>query len=62
VRADKSIAVRESAHVTGNISAPSVTIQEGAKFTGHVDMSGNAAAKSALPVEAAAARRLPGPA
>jgi cytoskeletal protein CcmA (bactofilin family) len=62
VRADKSIAVRESAHVTGNISAPSVTIQEGAKFTGHVDMGGGGAAKAGVPAESAGARRSPGPA
>jgi cytoskeletal protein CcmA (bactofilin family) len=47
VHADKSVAVREHAQLTGNICAPSVVIQEGAKFTGHIDMSGSAARASA---------------
>jgi cytoskeletal protein CcmA (bactofilin family) len=47
VSAEKSVAVREHAQLTGNIRAPSVIIQEGAKFTGHVDMSGNTAKASA---------------
>ena len=39
VRADKSVAVTETALMTGNITAPSVTILQGAKFNGSVDMS-----------------------
>ncbi len=46
VRATKSVAVREHAQLTGNISAPSVTILEGARFTGHVDMSGGSTVKA----------------
>jgi cytoskeletal protein CcmA (bactofilin family) len=53
VRATKSVAVREHAQLNGNISAPSVTIQEGARFTGHVDMSGGGAVKAGGSVGAA---------
>lgn len=57
VRAEKSVAVKESAHMTGNICAPSVTILQGATFNGSVDMSGGKGAKAASPVEPATARR-----
>jgi cytoskeletal protein CcmA (bactofilin family) len=60
VRADKSVVVREQAQLTGNISAPSVTIQEGAKFTGHVDMSGGTAVRAGETAELASARRSSG--
>ena len=46
VRADKSVAVTETALMTGNITAPSVTILQGAKFNGSVDMSDGKAAKA----------------
>ena len=39
VRADKSVSITQTAHIVGNIKAPSVTILEGAKFNGSVDMS-----------------------
>ena len=39
VHAEKSVAVRETAFMTGNITAPSVTIMQGANFNGNVDMS-----------------------
>ena len=38
--ADKSVVVKESAKVCGNIMAPAVSIQEGANFSGSIDMSG----------------------
>jgi cytoskeletal protein CcmA (bactofilin family) len=59
VRAEKSVSVKETAHMTGNISAPSVTILQGANFNGNVDMSAAKAAKAAAPVEPAMARRPP---
>ena len=59
VRAQKSVAVKETAHMTGNITAPSVTILQGATFNGNVDMSAGSAAKAASPVDSAAARRPP---
>jgi cytoskeletal protein CcmA (bactofilin family) len=49
VRADKSVSVAETANMLGNITAPSVTIQQGAKFNGSVDMSDGKAAKAAVP-------------
>lgn len=38
LRADKSIVVKESARIAGNICSPSVSILEGAAFTGSIDM------------------------
>jgi cytoskeletal protein CcmA (bactofilin family) len=49
VRADKSVSVAETANMLGNITAPSVTIQQGAKFNGSVDMSDGKSAKAAVP-------------
>ena len=46
VRAEKSVAVKETARMTGNISAPSVTILQGANFNGNVDMGGGKSAKA----------------
>lgn len=40
VRADKSVVVKETANMRGNICAPSVSILQGASFNGGVDMSG----------------------
>ena len=59
VRAEKSVAVKEGAHMTGNIMAPSVSILQGANFNGHVDMGGARTAKAAAPAEAAVAARVP---
>jgi cytoskeletal protein CcmA (bactofilin family) len=47
VHADKSVSVTETAHMVGNITSPSVTILQGAKFNGSVDMSDGKAAKAA---------------
>ena len=38
--ADKSVVVKDSAKVCGNILAPTVSIQEGANFSGSIDMTG----------------------
>jgi len=59
VRAQKAVSVKETAHMTGNITAPSVTILQGATFNGNVDMTGGKAAKASLPADAASARRSP---
>jgi cytoskeletal protein CcmA (bactofilin family) len=40
LQADKSIVVKETAKVCGNIQAPSVSINEGACFSGNIDMGG----------------------
>jgi cytoskeletal protein CcmA (bactofilin family) len=48
LHADKSVFVKDTAKVHGNIFAPTVSIQEGASFSGSIDMdakSGHAAAK-----------------
>ncbi len=42
LQADKSVTVKDTAKVCGNIHAPSVSISEGAKFSGSIDMSGGA--------------------
>ena len=57
VRAEKSVAVKETARMTGNISAPSVTILQGANFNGSVDMSGAKPAKSGTSSDAVGVRR-----
>jgi cytoskeletal protein CcmA (bactofilin family) len=44
LHADKSVFVKESAKVSGNIVAPTVSIQEGANFSGSIDMGGRKAA------------------
>ena len=45
LHAEKSVMVKETAKLRGNITAPSVSIVEGALFTGGIDMeSRNAAA------------------
>jgi cytoskeletal protein CcmA (bactofilin family) len=44
LQAEKSVMVRETAKLRGNITAPSVSIVEGAHFTGGVDMEKKAAA------------------
>jgi cytoskeletal protein CcmA (bactofilin family) len=36
-----SVVVKESANVTGNIFSPTVTLREGSKFNGKIDMSGS---------------------
>lgn len=40
LRADTSVVVKDSAKVRGNIFAPSVSILEGASFSGNIDMDG----------------------
>jgi cytoskeletal protein CcmA (bactofilin family) len=42
--AEKSVMVKETAKLRGNITAPSVSIVEGAHFTGGIDMEKRAAA------------------
>jgi cytoskeletal protein CcmA (bactofilin family) len=59
VRAEKSVSVKETAHMTGNITAPSVTILQGATFNGSVDMNNGKAAKAAQSVDPAHTRRSP---
>jgi len=44
LQAEKSVMVRETAKLRGNITAPSVSIVEGAHFTGGIDMEKKATA------------------
>jgi cytoskeletal protein CcmA (bactofilin family) len=48
LQAEKSVMVKESARLRGNITAPSVSIVEGAQFNGGIDME-----KKVATVEAA---------
>jgi len=52
----KSVVVRSSANVTGNIYSPNVSLHEGATFNGTIDMSvtGKSAKKEVPPAEKAA--------
>ncbi len=45
VRATNSVVVKETANVRGNISAPSVSILQGATFNGGVDMESGKSSK-----------------
>ena len=47
LQAEKSVMVKESARLRGNITAPSVSIVEGAHFTGGSDMEKKVAAVEA---------------
>jgi cytoskeletal protein CcmA (bactofilin family) len=47
LQAEKSVKVAETAHLKGNIHAPSVSIVEGAQFNGSIVMDGSKAARSA---------------
>lgn len=38
----KAVVVKDSANITGNIYSPSVSLYEGAKFNGNIDMTGKA--------------------
>lgn len=46
LKAEKSVFVKETAKVHGNIYAPTVSILEGASFSGSIDMDANGSAKS----------------
>jgi cytoskeletal protein CcmA (bactofilin family) len=61
LQAEKSVMVKETAKLRGNITAPSVSIVEGAHFTGGIDMekrvaaAGDGAATASRPQKTAAA-------
>jgi cytoskeletal protein CcmA (bactofilin family) len=54
--AEKSVFVKETAKICGNITSPSVSISEGACFSGNIDMDGKKSAQSLGKPEAAAVR------
>jgi cytoskeletal protein CcmA (bactofilin family) len=43
LRAEESIVVKQTAKICGNISAPSISVVEGASFKGSMDVDGNKA-------------------
>lgn len=50
--ADEKIVIRQSGSVRGNLQAPRVTLEEGSKFKGSIDMEGPAQAKTSASVAA----------
>src|SRR3984893_12693422 len=46
LQAEKSVFVKESAKICGNIYAPTVSILEGASFSGSIDMDGKKSGQS----------------
>lgn len=54
LHAEEQIAIRKSGKVKGNLSAPRVTIEDGATFKGSIDMERKAAAHPAASSAAAA--------
>jgi cytoskeletal protein CcmA (bactofilin family) len=60
LHAEEQIAIRKSGKVRGNVSAPRVTIEDGAMFKGAIDMERKAAPKPVVsPAGAAAASPAP---
>jgi len=56
LQAEKSVFLKETAKVCGNVYAPSVSILEGACFTGNIDMDGRKAAQISAKADSAAPR------
>jgi cytoskeletal protein CcmA (bactofilin family) len=58
LQAEKSVFVKESAKVRGNIFSPSVSILEGACFSGNIDMDSRSSAGGAAKQDFAATRMI----
>ncbi len=58
LQAEKSVFLKDTAKVCGNIYAPTVSILEGACFTGNIDMDGRKTGQTAIKAETAAPRPL----
>jgi len=56
--AEKSVFVKDTAKICGNIISPSVSISEGASFSGSIDMDGKKPGQTLGKPEAAAGRLL----
>jgi cytoskeletal protein CcmA (bactofilin family) len=56
LQAEKSVFVKETAKIRGNIYSPAVSILEGACFSGSIDMDGKKAGQSSGKGDAAASR------
>jgi cytoskeletal protein CcmA (bactofilin family) len=61
LQAEKSVFVKETAKVCGNIFAPTVSIVEGANFSGSIDMDGKKAGQSQHKQETVPARMVKAP-
>jgi len=59
LHAQKSVKIKDTADVRGNVHAPSVTITEGAKFNGGIEMESRQSAQSPAGVAADAPRPVP---
>ena len=56
LKAEKSVLVKETAKVCGNIYAPSVSIMAGANFSGSIDMDGKKVGPQTVKTDAIAPR------
>jgi cytoskeletal protein CcmA (bactofilin family) len=56
LQAEKSVFVKETAKICGNIYAPTVCIMEGARFSGNIDMDGRKAGQPSGKHDSAASR------
>ncbi len=54
--AEAKVVLHKSAKVNGDIHTPSLVVEEGAKITGKINMSGKASQKSAASLKAVAAK------
>jgi cytoskeletal protein CcmA (bactofilin family) len=59
LHAQKSVKITDSADVRGNVRAPSVTITEGAKFNGGVEMESRQSAQASAGAGADSSRTVP---
>ena len=57
IKGSKSVVIRNTANIDGNVYSPVVTLLEGANFNGSIDMSGKTAAERAEKPKKAAANR-----
>ena len=57
LQAEKSVFVKETAKVCGNIYSPTVSIIEGANFSGSIDMDGKKAAQQSGKTDSPVAAR-----
>ena len=57
--AQKSVKIKDTADVRGNVHAPSVTITEGAKFNGGIEMESRQGAQTVAGAGADASRAVP---
>ncbi len=59
LRAQKSVKIKDTADVRGNVHAPSVTITEGAKFNGGIEMESRPGVQASAGAAPDASRTVP---